>query len=322
MRRSLVVLAIVFVVGSPRDLFGQLGGLRRRAQEAVTPRQEAPKAVQPIPVTITDDVITRYLRGLGAREQAMREKARENSDVGRYFAAVIRRDSLQRRQNEYRAETGPDWERAQQFRAAMQQGDAAAGQRIQELERSLDPSKVTLPEADWNAQREGNTAFDSLAMVGSGFSAGQWAFIIDEIPPIVSAMSHHGALADSLVNEIVKQKETRTAAQVVAVRARRVELARALLFGYRTDAMIAAEAAREQESARRQREAEAGPDPKTYNGCLTIEMKAVSDSMAARQAEIDAAAQRNDVAKLTEISNQIAALQQKANQKCAPLLNQ
>jgi hypothetical protein len=322
MRRSFIVLAIVFVVGYPQDLFGQLGGLRRRAQEMVTPKQEPPKAVQPVPVTITDEVLSRYLRGLAARERALREKARENNDVGRYFAAVARRDSLQRRQNEYRAEQGPDWERAQRLREAMGRGDAAAAQELSRLERSIDPSQVTIPEADWNAQRAGNQEMDSIAIVGSGFDAGQWAFIIDEVPPIVAAMTHDGALSDSLVNGIVAAKQTRTAPQVVAVRARRIELARALLFRYRTDAMIAAELSRQQEAERRQREAEAGPDTRTYNGCMTVAMKTVSDSMTKRQPEIDAASARNDVAKLSEIANQIAAYQQKTTEKCAPLLNQ
>jgi hypothetical protein len=322
MRRPFVYIAILLIVLVPQSLFAQLGGLRRRAQEMVAPKPAQQAAVQPVPVTITDDVLSRYLRGLAARERALQEKSRESSDIGRYFAAVMRRDSLQRRQNEYRAETGPDWDRAQQLRAAVMQGDAGAARRLQELESSIDPGKVAIPEADWNAQREGNQKMDSIAIVGSGFSAGQWAFVIDEVPPIVAAMSHDGALTDSEVDGIVAGKQTRTAPQVIAVRARRVELARALLFRYRTDAMIAAEAAQKEEAARQQRAAEAGPDARTYNGCMTIAMKAASDSMAKRQTEIDAATARNDVAKLSEIANQIAAFQMKSTEKCAPLLNQ
>lgn len=322
MRRPFLLVTLLVIVMLPQSLFAQLGGLRRRAQEMVTPKPAQQAAVQPVPVTITDEVLSRYLRGLAARERALQEKSRESSDIGRYFAAVVRRDSLQRRQNEYRAETGPDWQRAQQLRAAMMQGDAGAARSLQELEASIDPSKVTIPEADWNAQREGNQKMDSIAIVGSGFDAGQWAFIIDEVPPIVAAMSHDGALTDSDVNGIVAGKQTRTAPQVIAVRARRVELARALLFRYRTDAMIAAEVAQKEEAARQQRAAEAGPDPRTYNGCMTLAMKTVGDSMAKRQPEIDAASARNDVAKLSEIANQVALFQQKTTEKCAPLLNQ
>ena len=133
MRRPFLCIAVLLIVMVPQSLFAQLGGLRRRAQEAVTPKPAQQAAVQPVPVTITDDVLSRYMRGLAARERALREKSRENSDIGRYFAAVVRRDSLQRRQNEYRAETGPDWERAQQLRAAMMQGDASASRSLQEL---------------------------------------------------------------------------------------------------------------------------------------------------------------------------------------------
>jgi hypothetical protein len=176
-----------------------------------------------------------------------------------------------------------------------------------------------LPETDWNAQRDGNAVLDSITVVGSGgLSAGQWMYLGCTLPRIVSLMSHNGAVDDSMVTAIARTDPTMTREQVIAVRARRVELARAHAFGYRTDDQIA----RAAEEARRQETANQGPDTSTYNGCLTVDMKVVSDSMASRQAEIEAATQRNDIAKLTEISNHIMALQQKAQQKCAHLLNQ
>ena len=317
MRRSFLLIGLLLVVITPESLFGQLGGLRRRAQEMVTPKPQQREAVQPVPVNLNDDVLTRYLKGLAARNEAMRRLARENTPIGQYFAAVVKRDSLQRRQNDYRAETGPDWARSQQLQAAMMQGNTDAARQHQQLQAEMDPNKVELPQADWNAQKEGNYQLDSIAMVGGGFSAGEWAYIIDQVPPLLGLMTFDGAETDSLINAIVLAKRNISADQVKAVRARRLELARALVMSYRTDAMIAREGD-ERRRAGRSNE----PDPKTYNGCLTIEMKPVSDSMAKRQPEIDEAAKRNDVAKLSEIAGQLAVLQSAAAQKCAPLLNQ
>jgi hypothetical protein len=318
MRRSSLFFAAVLLVVIPQSLTAQLGGLRRRAVEAVQPKPQQAQAVQVVVVPITNDVITNYLKALDARQQAMRTLARENSPIGRYFAATVKRDSLQRRQNEYKAETGPDFERASQLQAVIQRGDANAYKDLDQLQRSLDPSQVEIPEADWNAQRQGNNQLDSIAMTGGGFSAGEWAYVNDKFPPLVGQMSWHGAVDDSLVKAIAQSMAV-AEGEVRLVRARRVELARALAMGYRTDAMIA----KEKEDAKRSEETANGQqNANTYNGCLQAELKPMQEEAERRKTELETAAKNEDIAKLTEWANRVMAYQTAATQKCAPLLNQ
>lgn len=318
MRRCLSLLGLILVLAPAGDLFGQLGGLRRRAQEAVRPQPQQAAAQQAVVVPLTSDVVTNYLKGLEARRQAMRTLARENSAIGQYFAAVLKRDSLQYRQNEYRAETGPDFEKSRQIHAAMQRGETNAYQDLDRLQRSIDPDQVDIPSADWSAQRQGNGRLDSAAMIGSGFSAAEWAYVGDLVPRVVGLMAHNGAVDDSMTVSIGRSVNIKPE-EVVIVRASRVELSRALLIGYRTEAQIAAQ----KENARQEERAEeANADANTYNGCLANEMKPIQEEAERRRAELETAQKNNDTAKLMEFANRVMVVQTAAAQKCAPLLNQ
>lgn len=316
MRRSVVFAAAVAIGVLPTTAAAQFGRIKSRITGAVQPQAQA-QATQIVVVPITEDVVTRYLKAVAVRDQAIQNLARENSDAGRYFAAVMRRDSLIRRENDFRAETGPDWERYKQLEASMQAGDTAAIGAMSRLQRAIDPSQVSIPPTDWNAQKAGNAKLDSTMKVAGGFSDGEWGYVNDQIPRVLAQMTNTGAAEDTAVARIA-QSYTITPDEVRAIRARRIELARALRYPYRTDQQIAFA----NNPARESTGQNGAPATNTYAGCLAHELEPFQRESERRKTEFETAQKNGDTQKLMEFAQRFMVAQQAAAQKCAPLLNQ
>jgi hypothetical protein len=317
MRRALGLSLVVSLLFVPATGSAQFGRIKNRIAGAVAPQAQQAAARQVVVVPITPDVVNRYFKALAARDQALASVARENSSTGRFFAARLKRDSLQRRQNDFRAETGPDWTRYQQLLADQQKGDTSAVSALMRLQASMDPDQVTIPDGDWNAQRAGNVKLDSVMKIASGLSDGEWGYVNDQIPRIAYMMAHNGALDDTTVARIA-QSSSVTPDEVKVVRARRVELARAFTVSYRSDEQIKRVESPETETAKSDSMATAN----SYNGCMVHELAPIQAEGERRRAELETAQKNGDTQKLIEFGQRVATAQQAAMQKCAPLLNQ
>lgn len=259
-RLALLTLAVALPLW-PSTSAAQIGG---RIRSTITgtgtgQQQQAPAAVRPVVIPITAQVVTGYVNALKARDQEMRRLARENSPVGHYFAGKLLSDSVERRRNDYRAQVGPDWEREQQLNAALMRGDTSAASALPRLQASLN-AQVDIPESDWNTQRAATAHMDTVMMQAAGLSAGEWAYVWDPMYRLVGMTAYSGVAEDSVVEEIARSMNL-TPAEVRAGGARRIELARALVYRYRTDAQIAARA---ENSGRAHKTAT--PDANTYSG--------------------------------------------------------
>src|SRR5258708_40225632 len=123
---ALVALALIGV--APAHAQGILGRVRDRARQAVASNQ-APQTCasndynRAVQADVGEDVVSRYVRALGARDAEIRRVARENTPEGRYFARMLLHDSLARRHAAFRRHFGPDWERYQQLQRVPPSND-------------------------------------------------------------------------------------------------------------------------------------------------------------------------------------------------------
>lgn len=315
-RLSFVALALVMI---PFASHAQIGGrIRSTVTGAVTGQQQqkaAAGATQLVVIPITPEVVASYEKALAARQLEMQRMARENSPTGRYFAARLARDSAARRRHDFESGVGPDYQRAQQLQAAMMQGDANASTALTRLHTEVNGDEPDLPQTDWNAQQSANAHLDSIMMEGAGMSAGEWAYTNDVMLKLVNWTANSAVGEDTVVQRIAQSAQV-TAAEVRAVGARRIELARALAQPYETDAELAAANQPALDPA-----ASADPNAR-YNACQQTEMKPIMDEAERRKTELETAAKNNDTTKLMDFANRMVAAQQAATLKCAPLLEQ
>lgn len=311
MRRLVLATLATALTFSASTSHAQIGRIRSAVTAVTQPQPAGP--VRPVVIPITDQVVTAYLNALKARNQEIRKLAREDSPTGRYYAAVLQRDSIARRNNDFKAETGPDWDRHVQLAAASARGDTGAARAMVALEAALD-THVDVPENDWNTQKAANAHMDTVMMTGSGLSAGEWAYLWDPMAKLVGWVALAG-VSDSSVAQI-EQNMLLKPAEIRAVGARRIELARVAAWPYRTDVQIAAGPASDTGRARKT------VDTNTYSGCLTNELKPLTDEAERRKDEFEAV-QKNggDMSKLLEFTNRFMVAQQAATEKCGPLLN-
>lgn len=307
-----LTLAITLVL-LPGNASAQIGGrIRSAVSNAARPQQASQRAVQMVVVPITPQVVANYEKGFAARDQEMRRLAQEHTPLGQYYAARMRRDSAERRYAAYNAQTGPDYERAQQLMAAMQRGDTTAPMKLAQLGTEVS-TMPDVPEVDWSAQQAANAHMDTVMMQGAGYDAGEWAYLIDKVPPVVGLLANTGT-ADTVVARVA-QTVNITPDEVRAIGVRRVELARALGWSAQTD----------EDLARASKPATENPanDPsKNYNACMAEGIKPIQEEAERRKAELEAAQQAGDMTKLVDFANRVTAAQQAATVKCAPLLNQ
>lgn len=310
--RRIVLLALFLAVCSTAA-HAQFGRLKNAVSNAVQSRQDQAPAQQNVVVPFTPDVVNRYLTALAARQEAMRNLARENSSTGRYFAAVIVRDSLIRRHNLFNADSGPDYDRYRQLMAAYQRGDTTAGHAMTDLAHEIDPTRIQIPESDWSAQRAGNARLDSTMKRAGGFSDAEWGYVNDLMPRVVAMMAYNAARDDSMVTAIA-QNTSITEDEVRAVRARRVELSQALGMSWKSVSGLE-RAAREASEFQKDFE-------NPYASCIQREMQPIMQEADRRRSELEAAQKNGETQKLMDFANRMSAAQMAASQKCAPLLNQ
>jgi hypothetical protein len=314
MRRHYLLALTAVALLLPSSLAAQIGGrIRGAVTSAVRPEAQGP--TRPTPIPITAEVVANYEKGLAAQGRERERLSHENTPVGRYYAAQFRQVAFERRLAEYRAKRGPDYEREQQLYARVARDDTMAAYAYSHSHDWQSQEKPQVPELEWSDQQAANAHMDTVLIQAAGYSAGEWMYLGEKIPVVAYYMADQ-MVSDSTVAAMVERTGLK-ASEVRAIGARRIELARAGGWAYKTDEQIAQEAREERE--RPQREADAADPTKDYNACFAQELKPMMDEADRRKAEFEAAQKSGDINKLVDYASRLSQAQIAANQKCAPL---
>lgn len=337
--------ALALGTAAPAHAQGILGRVRDRARQAVTGNQ-TPQTCSPsdynraVNADVGEDVVTRYGRALGARNAEIRRIAAANSPEGRYFAAMLRRDSLERRHAAYRRHTGPDWARFQQLQSQPPSMDPQVNMQRQRqaaaIEQSIDEDQVQMPPLDWNAQQSANARIDNAAYQEGGFDVCGWTVAVDVIPQVVGAICQdrsEGKPERGATEFIVGRPSGLRAGELRAIRAHALELARSLNLDCPTDEELAAmrrERAR-QDSIQNAMAAWEACQQRAQQGVSSPGGMGVNpDSMRVWQQQIEDADKRGDQATVMRLGMRVAQAMQaggagqriqamsQASQACGP----
>lgn len=307
-RARLAFLAITLVFAVVPATHAQLGGLKKKVVDKATGRDTVAVAgkgtakpkCDASSMVITSDVVDRYLKGLAAQEALMQKLAKEPGPTGAYYAAVLKRQAVQRRRDEYDLHRGPDWQKQQALTKRLMAGDTAAIRASATLGESLEPSHVEVPQLSWDDQQQGNARMDSTMKAAGQFTDCDWLSLGERLP----------RLAWTLIDDPDSKafKDWGTASEAAAVRPRVVELARAMQIKYVSPA-DKARLAKEEADAK----AAAAAPPTTGDPFLDCVAKAQAEWAKRHKAEMDKAQESQDVAALMSISIQ---MNQEAAAKC------
>lgn len=323
-RSALGTLAVILAwpIG-PAQAQGVFGRVRDRARQAVTGSSPSSAAAPRCDLAarmqahnVTPDVVNRYIRALQARETEMRRLARENTPVGRYFAAQVTQDSLDRRKLDFDGGTGPDWARRQELQRRAMTGDMGAAQEMSALAQSID-QHVPMPQVDdWSTMNAANSRLDTLMWQAGGFESCDWLALVEFLPQTV------GAIATTPDKGVADMPNAGTPAAVredelAAIKAHRVELARLLKVEYKSDEWLAAE-----RSARAQQDSTSA----VMNAWLACRQRvagpAGTPTMAVPQDSLRVWGQQAQDAQKRGDQAAVMALAQKMQAAMAPAVNQ
>jgi hypothetical protein len=287
----------------------QVGGIMKKTKDQVTKKPDSTKAAasaakpkcDPSSIVITNDVVDRYLKALNVRESEMQKLAKQPGATGQYYSAVLHRQEVKKRKDDFDQQQGPDWDKYQEIQKRMARGDTAAATDHVALTQSLDPNNVQVPQLDWDAQQNANATMDSTMRTAGGFSPCDWFDLGERVPRVVYILA-----------EDPKAKEFQgyaTQKEAAAIQPKVPQLAPLLSINY-----ISPERRKKQEEAAA-KQAEAAAQPASSGNAQTDCMvKAQQDWSKKHQTELEAAAKAQDmntVMKLNaELQNEIAKCSQ------------
>ena len=303
-RRFAVAAALASLLLVPTPAHAQFGSLKKKlAGKKDPPAQPAAAPQRPV---ITADLIQGYLKGLQARDAAMRKLAQESTPRGRYYAAYLRHQEAVRRHNDFNARVGSDWQR---YNALSERGrqhqDADAMKQANAILESMNADNAPEPSTDgfsWQDQRDASTALDDAARQGAGLDAGTWSQISDLFPYAVARVSESDSLDPADLGSDWTRSEANTLLQY------REQLARALAISYKSDAQIAQEKADKAAADKLQQAAN------DQNACMEREMPAAERDKV--QAEMQAAQKSGDMNKMMAVGQAYSQKVQAATAKC------
>ncbi|MFI5207065.1 MAG: hypothetical protein ACHQX4_03515 [Gemmatimonadales bacterium] len=338
--------ALALGISMPARAQGILGRVRDRARQAVTgnqtPQQCGPtdynRAVQ---ADVGEDVVTRYVRALAARTAEIQRIAATNTPEGRYFAAMLHRDSLARRHAAYRRHVGPDWARYQAIQSLpMNATDPNVylqrSRDMAQIEQDIDENRVQMPSLDWNTQQSANARIDNAALQAGSFDICGWAVVVDIIPTVVQGVAadrRDGRPDRGATEFMVGGQSGLGAGELRAIRAHAADLASALGEDYPSDAELA-EAQRQhaqQDSAQNAMTAWQACRQRFMGPAGGSPMMGVSqDSMRIWQQQMEDAQKRGDQAAMMALGMKVAGAMQpgmqqqamamaQAQQQCGPM---
>jgi hypothetical protein len=313
MTRSLSIVALVTCTLSAHAQLGLPTPKLPATPTASAPSAKPPKCDAGAP-TVTDDLVARYMKALQARDSMMGVIAKENSPTGQYYAALMQQRSLQRRENDFDNQLGPDWDKYLALQKRVQSGDTSAARQMQGVKP--DPQSVTLPHLPWETQKAGNDRLDVAAEHAADFDYCGWTAVVDVMPMLVGALANNPNATSQQISAWGHPNGF-SAAEIAAVKAHRIELARLLGVRYKSDAMLAAQNAPPPAAAMPAgAAATAGMGSMTFAACFQKESKPAQDYAAAHKADMEAAQKAGDTAKLMQYAQTMSQLQNAAMAKC------
>lgn len=313
-RAAGVLLVLPWLALSPAEAqFGSLGKkiLGKKAEKQVEQKAGvAPAACSEEELIIDEALVGRYLASLRARDQEITALSKEGGETGRYYAAVLRRRELARREQAFQRNQGPDYERYKALYARGMQGDGAAMQEAMRIPPSLDPDQVPLPSLDWKTQRSADGRLEKAMAGGGEFTPCEWTQVVEVLPRAAALIVQNPEpRGDDL--RLPYRQTPLSPAEVAALRGNRLALAEALGMDPRTEA----EKRRDQEAA-----ALAQQPPKSpYQACLEKELMATQKYFEANKDKLEKAQAAGDQATLMEFAQKQQEATMAAAQKCAQL---
>src|SRR5262245_8017337 len=175
----------------------QVGGIVKKAAGQVTKKPDSSQAAastakpkcDPSSAVITNEVVDNYLKSLSAREAAVQKLAKQPGATGAYYSALLQRDSIQKRKDEFDQQQGPDWAKYQAIQKRLMSGDTTAAHDQLALSQSLDPYSVQIPQLDWQSQQNATATMDSTMRTAGGFSPCDWQDLGERIPRLVQILA-------------------------------------------------------------------------------------------------------------------------------------
>ena len=304
-RRFAVVAAFASLLLVPTPAHAQFGSLKKKLAGKKDPPAAAAASSRQRPA-ITPELVQTYLKGLQARDAAMRKLAQENTARGHYYAAYLRHQDAVQRQNDFNARVGPDWQRYNALNDRWRQHqDIEARKQANTILESINPENAPEPGLEgfsWQDQRDATTQLDDAARQGAGLDAGTWSQLSDLFPYVVGRVAQSDSVSPSDLGDDWSRSETNTLLQY------REQLARGLGISYKTNAQIAQEKADKAAADKNEQMAN------DQNSCMEREMPAAERDKA--QAQMQAAQKSGDMNKMMAIGQEYSQKVQAATAKC------
>jgi hypothetical protein len=296
-----VCLALLLLAAAPAAQ-AQVGGIVKKAAGQVTKKPDSTQATasatkpkcDPSSIVINNDVVDRYLKALSARDAEVQKLAKQPGATGQYYSAVLQRQAIQKRKDDFDQQQGPDWDKYQAIQKRLMTGDTTAIKDQIALSASLDPTQVQIPQLDWQSQQNANATLDSTMRVAGGFSPCDWQDLGERVPRLVSILAQ-----DPNAKEFQGYATQKEAA---AVQPKVPQLAPLLNISYTSP-----------ERRKKQAEAAAQPAP-SGNPETDCMVKAQQDWSKKHQTELEAASKAQDMNTILKLNSELQAEMAKCSQ--------
>src|SRR4029453_14175566 len=196
MLRPLPVCLSLLLLAAAPAAHAQVGGIVKKATGQVTGKKTdstttpaAKPKLDPTSIVITKNVVDSYLKSLSARDAEVQKLAKAPGATGAYYSAILKRQAIQKRKDEFDLQQGPDWDKYQAIQKRLMVGDTTAIPDQIALSQSLDPSSVQIPQLDWQSQQNANASIDSTMRVAGGFSPCDWQDLGERMPRLVQILA-------------------------------------------------------------------------------------------------------------------------------------
>jgi hypothetical protein len=302
MLRPLPVCLSLLVLAAIAPAYAQVGGIVKKATGQVTgkktdstPVPAAKPKCDPSSIVITNNVVDSYLKSLSARDAEVQKLAKAPGATGAYYSAILKRQAIQKRKDEFDLQQGPDWDKYQAIQNRLMAGDTTAIPDQIALSQSLDPSSVQIPQLDWQSQQNANASIDSTMRVAGGFSPCDWQDLGERMPRLVQILAQDPNATNF--------QGFGTAKEAAAVQPKVPQLAPLLYISYTPPGRAKKQAA--------PAPAQPASSGNTQMDCMA---KAQADWSQKHQAELEAASKAQDMNTIMKLNSELQAEMAKCSQ--------
>jgi hypothetical protein len=302
MLRPLPVCLSLLLLAAAPAAHAQVGGIVKKATGQVTGKKTdstttpaAKPQCDPSSIVITNEVVDRYLKSLSAQEAAVQKLAKQPGATGQYYSAVLQRQAIQKRKDDFDQQQGPDWDKYQAIQKRLMSGDTTAIKDQLALSQSLDPYSVQIPQLDWQSQQNASATMDSTMRTAGAFSPCDWQDLGERIPRLVQIMAQDPSATNF--------QGYGTPKEAAAVQPKVPQLAPLLHIS-----LASPERAKKQAPAAATQPASSG-DPQM--DCMA---KAQADWSKKHQAELEAASKAQDMNTIMKLNSELQTEMAKCSQ--------